>query len=437
MSKRSLLVVVLAVFLMSLSIPLVSQAQGDVELRWRTRPDNQAEIDLYQSISDSVDKSWDGVTLKYEAGGTEGAGYQQTLLTEVAAGTAPDVFWIPGASLASFAKAGAILNLADYADKAKFDTSVYYPQQIKELTFDPAGGKALWGLPRDASSFALYYNEDLFAEAGIDTPAKLIADGKWTWDTFTETAKAISELSSGDNKIVGAGMSGWWANWLVWINAAANNGRNNYFNEDRTGCGLNQQATTDAFTFLSNIYSNGWAVPFGSDPEAPFVAGTVGMFMNGRWATPNAIQNLKFKWNVAELPTAPGGGKSNWLFWGAYVVNAKTANPEKAFELATRLTSVDVESQVTAKGANLPSLAGKDAVDAFLKSLTDVKPELNNAAFSNALQYAVAEGPLWTADYDALDAVVGGEVTKVMSGDVKPEDFTKSICDQMDTFFKK
>lgn len=437
MSKRSLLVVVLAVFLMSLSIPLVSQAQDDVELRWRTRPDNQAEIDLYQSISDSVDESWEGVTLKYEAGGTEGAGYQQTLLTEVAAGTAPDVFWIPGASLASFASAGAILNLAEYAEAANFDTSVYYPQQINELTFDPNGGDALWGLPRDASSFALYYNEDLFAEAGIDTPAQLIADDNWNWDTFTETAKAISELSSGDNKIVGAGMSGWWANWLVWINAAANNNRNNYFNEDRTACGLNQPATTEAFTFLSNIYSNGWAVPFGSDPEAPFVAGTVGMFMNGRWATPNAIQNLKFNWNVAELPTAPNGGKSNWLFWGAYVVNAKTADPEKAFELATLLTSIDVESQVTAKGANLPSLAGEDAVNAFLSSLTDVKPDLNNAAFSNALQYAVAEGPLWTADYDALDAVVGGEVAKVMSGDVTPEDFTNTICDQMDTFFNR
>jgi len=437
MSKRSLLVVVLAVFLMSLSIPLVSQAQGDVELRWRTRPDNQAEIDLYQSISDSVDKSWDGVTLKYEAGGTETAGYQTTLLTEVAAGTAPDVFWIPGADVASFAKAGAILNLADLADKAKFDTNVYYPQQIEQLTFDPAGGKALWGLPRDASSFALYYNEDLFAEAGLDTPDKMIAAGKWNWDTFTATAKAISELSNGDNKIVGAGMNGWWANWLVWINAAANNGRNNYFNEDRTACGLNQPATTEAFKFLSNIYSNGWAVPFGSDSEPPFVAGTVGMFMNGRWATPNAIQNLKFKWNVAELPTAPNGGKSNWLFWGAYVVNAKSANPEKAFELVSRLTSVDVESQVTAKGANIPSLNSKDAVDAFLKSLKDVKPELNSAAFSNALSYGVAEGPLWAADYNALDAVVGGEVTKVMSGDVKPEDFTKTICDQMNTFFKK
>ena len=84
--------------------------------------------------------------------------------------------------------------------------------------------------------------------------------------------------------------------------------------------------------------------------------------------------------------------RSNWLFWGAYVVNAKTANPEKAFELLTRLTSVDVQSQVTALGANIPSRAGEDAVKAFLGSLTDVKADLNNQAFVNGLAYAVAEG---------------------------------------------
>ena len=129
MSKRTLIVVLLAVFVLSISIPLVSQAQGDVELRWRTRPDNQAEIDLYSTISESVDAEWDGVTLAYEPGGTEGAGYQATLLTEVAAGTAPDVFWIPGTDIGTFAKAGAILNLGEYAKAADFDVSVFYPQQ--------------------------------------------------------------------------------------------------------------------------------------------------------------------------------------------------------------------------------------------------------------------------------------------------------------------
>ena len=49
---------------------------GEVALRWRTRPDNQAEIDVYQSISDDIDAAKDNLTLTYEPGGSETASYQ-------------------------------------------------------------------------------------------------------------------------------------------------------------------------------------------------------------------------------------------------------------------------------------------------------------------------------------------------------------------------
>ena len=34
-----------------------SEATEEVTLRWRTRPDNQAEIDVYSSISDDLSAS--------------------------------------------------------------------------------------------------------------------------------------------------------------------------------------------------------------------------------------------------------------------------------------------------------------------------------------------------------------------------------------------
>ena len=87
----------------------------DVSIRWRTRPDNQEEIDVYSKISTELDAELDGITLTYEPGGTEGANYQDQLRSEVAAGTAPDVFWIPGTDVADFATRGLILNAADLA----------------------------------------------------------------------------------------------------------------------------------------------------------------------------------------------------------------------------------------------------------------------------------------------------------------------------------
>src|SRR6056297_1005801 len=47
-----------------------------VALRWRTRPDNQQEIDVYSSISTQIDDAWDVATLEYEPGGSETSSYQ-------------------------------------------------------------------------------------------------------------------------------------------------------------------------------------------------------------------------------------------------------------------------------------------------------------------------------------------------------------------------
>jgi multiple sugar transport system substrate-binding protein len=437
MNRRFLSMALLAVLALGLSASLVA-AQDETSLRWRTRPDNQAEIDLYQSISDSVDAGWDGVTLQYEPGGTEGAGYQATLLTELAAGTAPDVFWIPGTDIATFAEAGVILNLSEQAGMMEgFDVNVFYSQQVEQLTYNPdsmatgADSGALWGLPRDASAMALYYNADLFSEAGVPTPVEQQEAGTWDWDAFRETSEAIAALSDGDNAVYGFGMNGWWANWLLFINSTGSR----YFNADASACGFEEPGTTEAMSYLAGLYADELAVPFGSDAEAPFVAGSVGMFLNGRWATPNAIAQIEFDWNVAEVPAAPNGAQSNWLFWGAYVVNANTANPEAAFDLVTRLTSTEVQSQVTALGANIPSRATPEAQEAFLGSLLDVKPDLNNAAFINGLSYAVAEAPLWTANFQEIDAAVGGLVSEVMAGNLAPEDFSTTACETMAPFF--
>lgn len=429
MSKRFISLALLCVLVVGFGASLVS-AQDEVTLTWRTRPDNQAEIDVYTAISESVDASLEGVALEYQAGGTETSGYQDTLLTELAAGTAPDVFWIPGADLANFVSRGVVLNLVDLASAdMEFDPAVFYPQQINELTYNPetdSNEGALWGLPRDASAMALYYNKNLFDEAGVDYPSEQLANGEWNWETFYQTAADITALG-GD--VYGFGMNNWWGNWELFINAAGGS----YFNEDRSACNLNTPEVENALTFMRSLYEGGVAVPYGTDSEPPFVAGTVGMFLNGRWATPNFLTQIdSFEWDVAEVPAGPAG-QSNFLFWGAYVVNANTPNPEAAWELVNALTTVDVQSQVTALGANIPSRVSEEAVQAFL----DSTPELNSAAFTNALaNYAVAEAPLWKGDFGQINwNTVEPAIAQVLTGELSPADFTANICGQIEQYF--
>ena len=419
MLKRVGLISLLTIFVLSMALPFVSAQE--TTLRWRTRPDNQAEIDVYSATSAAIDEAWEEVTLVYEPGGSESATYQDVLVTEIEAGTAPDVFWIPGTDVARFAKSGLILNLADVAAAdPDFSAGDFYAGPMGFLTTSAEEGvDALWGLPRDVSAFAIYYNADLFDEAGVDYPAE-----GWTWDDFYAAGSAINELG---DEIFGFGMNAWWANWGYFVNAAGSG----FFNEDFTGCGLNNDATVAGLAFAKQLFDENIAVPWGTDSEPPFLAGNVGMFMNGRWATPGTIANATFNWNVAPLPVGPSGEGTNWLFWGAYVVNAKTANPEAAWELVTRLTSAEIQGQIASLGANIPSRATDAAIELFLGTLPD--SGVNNQAFIDGTTSADVrtEAPLFAGNWPAIDNAYGTAVTAIFNGDLTPEEFAATICDQV------
>jgi len=392
-----------------------------VSLTWMTRPDNQAEADVYASISDDITAKGIGLDLTYVAGTSEGSPYQDKLKVDIAAGTAPDVFWLPGTDIADFAKAGLIMNIREEAAKTEHSDADFYAGPMESLTVDPDTGATspdfLWGVPRDVSTFALYMNLDLIQAAGVDDPRELAAAGEWDWDAFEATSKAITDLGDG-NKGFGAG--GWWANWGYFVHSAGGG----FFNEDRTACALDSDESVAGLEYLKGLYDNGYGVPFGEDAEPGFKAGQVGMFINGRWATPGAREITDFAWDVVELPTGAVEGR-NWQFWGAYVVNAKTANPAAAWKLVQELTSADVQGQISELGANIPSRVSADATEKFLT----FSPPANNQAFLNGIaNNPVAEGPLWNGNWPAFDAAAGNGVTALFTGDRTLEDFQANIC---------
>lgn len=398
----------------------------EVALEWMTRPDNAEEADVYGGISDQLDGELDSLSLTYTPGSNEGTGYQQTLLTNLSAGTAPDVFWIPGTDIADFASRGVILDLREFADAAGHNDADFYPGPMAQLTteLDTAQpGNALWGLPRDVSTFGIYLNQDLIAEAGAADPVELEAAGDWTWETFLEVAEAVSAL---DPSIAGYGQSNWWGPNGAWMNAAGGG----FFNADRTACALDTPESIEGLTFLRDLYGADVAVPFGEDSEPPFRAGQVAMFQNGRWATPG-IRTVDFNFDVVGLPEGPAG-PGNWLFWGAYVVNANTADPAAAFELVQNLTRADVQAQISELGANIPSRVSQEALDAFL----GFSPPANNQAFLDGVSNnPTTEGPLWVGSWPEFDTLAGVEIGAVVSGDRDIDDFAANICTETEAAF--
>jgi multiple sugar transport system substrate-binding protein len=159
------------------------------------------------------------------------------------------------------------------------------------------------------------------------------------------------------------------------------------------------------------------------------------MFQNGRWATPG-VRTVPFNWDVVQLPNGPKGTPGNWLFWGAYVINAKTEHPEEAWKLVQALTTAETQGKVAALGANIPSRVSQEALDAFLT----FTPPANNQAFLNGISpdaNPTAEGPLWAGSWPEFDKITGPAIQGVLTGATSVEDFGKTICDEANKVFTK
>lgn len=403
--------------------------EGGTELRWRTRPDNQAEIDVYQEVSDTIDENLEDVTLSYEPGTSETSSYQDVLKTELASGTAPDVFWVPGTDIADFVERDLLADLRPFAEGTEgYSDDDFYPGPMEFLTFDPESGSSggpLWGLPRDVSTMVLYLNLDLINEAGAPDPRELAANGEWNWDTFLQVAQAVSSLGG---EVRGYGQNAWWGPYGYWINAAGGS----FFSEDRTQCAVDSPEAVQGLDFFARLYNQyDVGVPYGEDAEPPFLAGQVAMFQNGRWATPGVRESADFEYDVVKLPDGPAG-PSNWLYWGAYAVNADTENPEAAWELVQQLTTEQTQSQIAELGANIPSRVSEEAQEQFL---TFTPPDNAEAYIQGLEENPQVEGPLWAGDWVGFDGALGPMVQSVVAGDMTVDEFAQSACDDLGQFF--
>ncbi len=390
--------------------PTKAPAPVETTIRWRTRPGDAGEQKVYEEINALVNTKLAAKNIKavYEPGVNQG--YFEKIQTELAGGSAPDIFWVGGANTADFVATGKIADIKPFIDSDKeFNLGDFYPNVMAELTRE---GK-IYGLPRDISTMAVYYNADLFKAAGLKTPAELSKEGKWDWAALTESA---TKLTDAKTKQYGVSWGNWWGpnGWFMFSAGS------NFYNADKTGCGLDNPATVDGANAALNLLK---LAPEGdADGEALFVGGKVGMLWSGRWSTPGFRAGAKFNWDVAEMPK--GKNPSTWLFWGPYLVN-NNPQAKASWEVLKVLTSAEVTGKVAGLGANIPPLKSPAAVDAFLKSA----PPANNAAFIAGAQYAVAEGPLWTGNFGKFGDAFGKTWGDMVAGKVKAADFGKMACE--------
>lgn len=277
-----------------------------------------------------------GITIQYEPIETD---YNAVLTNALSAGTAADVFYIPGETAPGIIATGKVLALDGLVDAGAFLDNLMAVYEI---------GGHVYGIPKDFNTLAVFYNKDYFDAAGVAYP-----DASDDWDSFGAKLHAISDL---DPEVYGACLPADFAR----MGAFAYGAGWTPFTDDG-GVDLSDPAFTSAFDYYTGLVTSGAAVQ-----PADLGAGWPGDCManeqaavaiEGAWMLGflrDAAPNLQF--GTAPLPTAPNTGeRGNFIYTVAWGINADTAHQEAAVKVLDALTSPEAQQFILEQGLAIPS----------------------------------------------------------------------------------
>jgi len=381
------------VFLLALGLIAPVAAQDSTTVRYFTfsaAPDYLEELD---EIIAGFEADNAGITIEVET--APFADYFTLLQSGIASGDAPDVFELNYENFVTYAANDTLLDVGSMVNAE----APYYPRALEAFTYD---GKQL-ALPESFSDVLMFYNADLFDQAGIEYPT---AD--WTWDDAIAAATAI--------KALGDDTWGLFSPVQFWefYKKAAQNGECKFFNDDMTESTINSPACVETLELMTGFQTSG-LMPTAADLSGVsdselFLSGKLGMIVTGIWMF-GAFADAPFNWDVQLEPMI--NQHAHHFFANGVAVSATTEVPEAAAKWAEYLTSSETVAKVrVAAGWELPALDEPAYFEDYLKQT----PPANRAAVFTALESPVTP-PVIVRQSEMQDAV-NALLTQVVDGEL-------------------
>jgi len=295
--------------------------------------DSGEGLNPHQQIIGNFEDENPDILVQLEA--VAGRDYYTRLLTQIAAGDAPDIMQIGDDAVPMFVGKGAFLPLDGFiTGNYPLDTSIYLPGVLEPGQWE---GKQ-WLLPKDFTPLGVYYNKKIFDEYGIDYPQ----DG-WTWDDLLETAQALTKDVDGDGKTDIWGIqltANWTTGFEYWVAAAGSR----LISEDGTKFAgfMDSPETIEAVQFFADLYNKYQVAPPPADfslwagGNSEFENGKAAMRIFGRWPQAGYKTNPNIDLAVVGVPV--GKVRANILFWGGFGIFSDTRHPEESWRFLSYYT---------------------------------------------------------------------------------------------------
>ncbi len=271
----------------------------------------------------------------------------------------PDVLVLSGPdNVPAWVNEGLLYQLDDLIAKNNIDLNDIYPAMLAQGKYR---GK-IYALPWGSDTYALYYNKDLFEEAGLDPehPPE-------TLDELVQYAEKLTKVGD-DGDIVQMGFvpDYAWSHIEQYVPMFGGY----WISRDGKKVLLDSQPVIDAMKWEQQFYTK-----YGPDkvlkfvsslgdyasPQNGFMDGKIAMVVDGEWFMgPNFIRGLKpdLWYGVAPFPYPkdhPERKHTNTVGGTVVVIPAGVANPEASGKLLAWMMTPEIVAEEMCANYNLPS----------------------------------------------------------------------------------
>ncbi|MBE9053659.1 ABC transporter substrate-binding protein [Nostocales cyanobacterium LEGE 11386] len=297
---------------------------------------NPVEQKLLRQVLQDFEAQHPHIKVRYEVISDQ---YMDVITTRLVGEAAPDVFYLE-ALAAPFLMSQNVLEPLNAYITPEFDLEDFEESLLENFKYQ----NYIYGLPKDYSTLALFYNKKIFTAAGLSSPPT-------TWDEL----RNYSQQLTGKISRYGFGVTPELRRQAYKIKAFGGQviDQNGYAAfaspEGLQGLQLvvDQYQKDRSSAQPTDVGTNSGTEMFGQS--------RVAMVIEGNWAIPylkTTFPLLEFA--TAEVPTI-NAKKGTMLFTVAYVMNKQSQHKAEAWELISYLTGKEGMEKWTGTGFALPA----------------------------------------------------------------------------------
>lgn len=274
--------------------------------------------------------------------------FQQKVATSIPAGQGPDVVnlyygWTP-----TWVRAGYLVPLPEeWARRVEREFVPMVRAAIVE--------GQLFGVPTAVRSLALFYNQDLFRRNGIATPPR-------TWEEFLAVGSRLTLRQGNRFTQIGYGVAPDGQDHHLVREVLVRQFGGQPYSEDGRRVLYNSPAGLQALSFYTD-WVRRYAIgvpgffPGNNGYRDGFIAGRIGMIIDGSFAIGTIRQGARFNLGVAELPRDPNGPRANFGSFWLHGLTPLATGPkrEAALRFLEFITSEEAQRYWLEKVGELPA----------------------------------------------------------------------------------